>query len=158
MHSVDVSISRTILQLPYKKQDLCADCRKDIEMIQAANLASNMSYNGPFLVRQEDGYWVASLPVSDVVSFMGTDTFDWQEVLVTLKKAVRDNEPSLQKNPNSRLNSFTAYDTGDSPQDIEKAIAKLARAKKDANISVRIGADQATKAIGDTMKKESLEK
>jgi hypothetical protein len=155
MSTVGVSVTGSILQLPMEKLDLCADCRKDLETIQAANPESNVTYNGPFLVRQEEGYWVASLPVSDLVSFTGSDTFNWHEALLTLKKAVKENESSLQKYPNSRLNSFTPYDTGDSPQDIEKALAKLARAKKDENISVRIGADEATKAIEAALKKES---
>ncbi|GAF76800.1 unnamed protein product, partial [marine sediment metagenome] len=158
MSAIGVSVTKSILGLPMKKLDLCADCQKDIETAQASNPATKMSFNGPFLVRQEQGYWVASLPVSDVVSFSGTDTFDWQEALAKLKKGVRDNEQSLQKYSRSRLNSFTPYDTGDSPEEIDKAIAKLARAKKDPNVSVRIGAAEAISAIKAALGKDPSQK
>ena len=147
MSTIGVSVTKSILGLPMKKLDLCSDCQKDIKRAQATNPPTKMSFNGPFLVRQEQGYWVASLPVSDVVSFSGTDTFDWREGLTALKKGVRDNEQSLQKKSRARLNSFTPYDTGDSPEEINKARSKLVRAKKDPNISVRLGAEEALKAI-----------
>jgi hypothetical protein len=59
---VRISISRSILQLPFRKLDLCADCQKDIEMTQAANPASDMSFNGPFFVWRKDGWLLASGP------------------------------------------------------------------------------------------------
>ena len=106
-----------------------------------------MSFNGPFLVRQEQGYWVASLPVSDVVSFSGTDTFDWRAMLTEMKKYVREYEKPLQKDPRSRLHQFMSYDTGDSPEEIDKARAKMIRAQKDPNPSVQIGAEKTLKKI-----------
>ena len=103
MNSVPISISRSILQLPFKKQDLCADCQKDIEMTQAANPVSDMSFNGPFLVWRKDGWLLASLPVSDVAFFPGTNTFDSRDMLVKMKSYVRDHEQQLRNDPKARL-------------------------------------------------------
>lgn len=155
MSTIGVSVTKSILGLPMKKLDLCADCRKDIETAQAINPPTKMSFNGPFLVRQEQGYWVASLPVSDVVSFSGTDIFDWREMLAKMKQSVRTYEKPLQNDPHARLHNFMPYDTGDSPEEIDKARAKLVRAKKDPNISVRLCAEGALKKIDMAMSQNS---
>lgn len=140
MSKIVVSISKVILGLPLDKLDLCADCQNDLKMLQTANQAGKMSFNGPFLVRQEDGYWVASLPVSDLVSFTGTDTFDWRQSLGAFKQYVKDYEKPLQDDLNSRLHYFMAYDIDESPEAIKDELEKLKRAEKDHNQSVKIGA------------------
>ena len=155
MSTIGVSVTKTILGLPMKKLDLCADCQKDIEEVQATNPTTKMSFNGPFLVRQEQGYWVASLPVSDVVSFSGIDIFNWRVMLTEMKKYVREYEKPLQKDTRSRLHQFMPYDTGDSPEEIDKARAKMNRAMKDPNPSVQIGAGKILKKIDMELKKKS---
>lgn len=155
MSSIEVSISKSILGMPMKELDLCADCQKDIDEIQETNPTTKMSFNGPFLVRQEDGYWVASLPVSDVVSFSGTDTFEWRVMLKEMKKYVLEYEKPLQKDSRSRLHQFMPYDTGDSPEEIDKTRAKMIRAMKDSNPSVQIGAEEVLKKIDMELKKNS---
>ncbi len=155
MSSIKVSISKSILGIPMEELDLCADCQKDIERVQATNPTTKMSFNGPFLVRKEQGYWVASLPVSDVVSFSGNDTFDWWEMLTEMEKYVREYEKPLQKNPRSRLHKFMPYDTGDSPEEIDKARAKIIRAMKDPNPSVQTGAERTLRIIDMELNKNS---
>lgn len=136
MSKIMVSISKVILGLPLEKLDLCTDCQNDLKMLQTENQAGKMSFNGPFLVRQEDGYWVASLPVSDLVSFTGTDTFDWQETLGIFKQYVKNYEKPLQEDLNSRLHHLMAYDIDESPEAIKNEFEMLKRAEKDHNTSV----------------------
>lgn len=147
MSAMGVSISKCLLGIPMKKLDLCGDCQQDIENMQAKYPVTKMSFNGPFLVRREEGYYVASLPVSDIVSLSGKDTFDCQEMLPRMKQYVRNYEESIQKNASARLHFIQDYRIGDSEEEIDKARAKLVQAQEDPNVSVRNAAIEALRKL-----------
>jgi hypothetical protein len=69
---------------------LCADCRHDLEVWRSEDVDPNLVFKGPFLIRREDGYFVASLPYCDLIILSPMeDMFDWQEVLLQIKEQIR---------------------------------------------------------------------
>jgi hypothetical protein len=69
---------------------LCADCRKDLEALKSKESDPKLSFEGPFLIRREDGYSVASLPFCDIVIPTPVEnTFDWEDLLSFVKVMAR---------------------------------------------------------------------
>jgi hypothetical protein len=50
----------------------------------------NLSFEGPFLIRRENGYCVASLPYYDVIIPTYVDRIDWAEFLSLARKGTRE--------------------------------------------------------------------
>ena len=129
--TVSAKFFKVLFGKPAKKLELCDDCQRDIAMLQAENRACKMSFNGPFLVRQEDGYWIACLPVCDLISISGADRFDWRQMLAKMKQTVKNNEDFLRENPNAKCCEFTLNETGESAEEKKKMLLKLKCISKD---------------------------
>lgn len=67
---------------PKKQEDLCEDCRRDLEAARQSDPDSHLTFSGPVLVRREQGYFVASLPITVKVSFQPVESFDGRAMLV----------------------------------------------------------------------------
>ena len=68
------------------KRNLCKDCLSDLEKNKADSFDSNLTFNGPFLMRKEDGYSVASLPYCMLLLPEDLENkFDWQVTLDWIK-------------------------------------------------------------------------
>jgi hypothetical protein len=75
------------------KSDLCDGCLSDLEAYKSESANPNLTFNGPFLIRKEDGYSVASLPYSDVlIPAALEDEFDWQKMLAKLKETIKETD------------------------------------------------------------------
>ena len=72
------------------EKELCADCQKDIETSKSGENDPKLSFKGPFMIRGEDGYAVASLPYCDfIIRTPEENAFDWEELLSFLKDKIR---------------------------------------------------------------------
>ncbi len=72
------------------ERELCADCRDDLERGRSEDVGPELAFDGPFLIRREDGYFVASVPSRHILlpeSMEGK--FQWREVLADLKEDIR---------------------------------------------------------------------
>jgi hypothetical protein len=69
------------------KADLCDECLRDLEAYKSETADPNLTFNGPLLIRKEDGYSVASLPYCEYIipQFMD-EKFEWRQLLITLKR------------------------------------------------------------------------
>jgi hypothetical protein len=72
------------------ERELCADCRDDLERGRSEHVGGALEFKGPFLIRREEGYCVASLPSRQILLPQSmADEFQWREVLARLKKGMR---------------------------------------------------------------------
>jgi hypothetical protein len=72
------------------KSELCDDCVNDLENYKSENIDPNLTFDGPFLVRKEDGYSVASLPYCNVIIPQSLlEIFEWQQLLKILKNDLK---------------------------------------------------------------------
>lgn len=55
------SLGLLLFGIPFKS-DLCDDCLSDLEAYKSESSDPNLTFDGPFLIRKEDGYSVATLP------------------------------------------------------------------------------------------------
>jgi hypothetical protein len=68
---------------------LCDDCRRDLAAAKSAVVEGKLSFVGPFLVRREGGYSIASLPGwHAIVVGPVEETFAWREALAGMKRTV----------------------------------------------------------------------
>ncbi|MBN2313822.1 MAG: hypothetical protein JXM79_07820 [Sedimentisphaerales bacterium] len=66
---------------------LCADCRKDLETLKTQTPDPNLVFKGPFLIRREEGYSVASLPYCDMIMSSSEEMkLYWPAFLLSLKR------------------------------------------------------------------------
>jgi len=82
------SITRTFLGL--QRGQLCRACMQDLEEMRKSAQPTRLAFKGPFLVRQEHGYFVARLPGVIHVEAGKLDDFDWQQVLSVTRSQVRE--------------------------------------------------------------------
>lgn len=72
-------------------RQLCTDCRRDLEMYKTEDVGSNLVFKGPFLIRREDGYSVASLPYCDLIIPAPVESvFDWKDALSHIKNKMKE--------------------------------------------------------------------
>lgn len=72
------------------ERELCADCRDDLELAKSENVDPELEFKGPFLIRRENGYSVASLPSRHILLPQSVeDRFEWRDVLARLKEGIR---------------------------------------------------------------------
>ncbi|MFQ6035107.1 MAG: hypothetical protein ACE5NM_04565 [Sedimentisphaerales bacterium] len=73
------------------EKQLCADCQRDLEMYKNEDVGSKLAFKGPFLIRREDGYSVASLPFCDlIVPASVKSVLDWKDALSYLKDKTKE--------------------------------------------------------------------
>ena len=74
----------------FKPPPLCDECHKDIELLKSEESEDKMSFDGPFLVRKEDGYRIYSLPrLYIIIPFESGRQFNWREALRKVKRNAR---------------------------------------------------------------------
>ncbi|MEN6334849.1 MAG: hypothetical protein ABFE01_11355, partial [Phycisphaerales bacterium] len=74
------------------RSNLCKDCLRDLESLKGMEADPDLSFAGPFLVRREDGYCVASLPTCEFCEILGPSglpTFDHRKALDNIKQRER---------------------------------------------------------------------
>jgi len=72
-------------------RQLCTDCRRDLEMYKTEDVGSNLVFKGPFLIRREDGYSVASLPYCDwIIPAPVESVLDWKDALSHIKDKIKE--------------------------------------------------------------------
>ncbi len=134
------------VHLYYGEQRLCEDCLHDLKLAAEVPCEENLSFAGPFLVRKEDGYSVASLPFCElIVPHPVPAEFDWQEALdrtkTYVRKAVgrvRREEGELKRYHEEAFTAFLgASQTAGPTEMLEQDIAALSRATNDPSASVR---------------------
>ncbi len=82
MGPVVVSISRWLIGAQPREQTFCQDCLADMERTRTSSDPPRMQFRGPVLVRQEDGYWVGTLPGLVILDFGPPGEFDWRRDLM----------------------------------------------------------------------------
>lgn len=86
------SLGLLLFGIPFKS-DLCDDCLSDLEAYKSESANPNLTFDGPFLIRKEDGYSVASLPYSDVLIPAALEgKFDWQKMLAKLRETIEEED------------------------------------------------------------------
>ncbi len=79
-----------LMGFPIDRQ-LCTDCRYDIEVSKSEDVGSNLVFKGPFLIRREDGYSVASLPYCDwIIPATVESVLDWKDALSHIKDKIKE--------------------------------------------------------------------
>ena len=85
----DVSISGSIAGII--PADFCDKCKENLRLTAHQEPSSNLEFNGPFLIRKEDGYSVAMLPSYFVLDFRPPELFDYQAELSRARKVMARN-------------------------------------------------------------------
>jgi len=63
MGAITISVSGWLFGAPPRQQSLCGDCTADLALSKSPRIQLHkMSFRGPVLLRQEEGYFVAVLP------------------------------------------------------------------------------------------------
>lgn len=73
------SISRVCLGFQHDR--LCDACQQDLLELRGRAQPSRLTFKGPFIVRQEEGYFVAKLPGAVYLELGDATAFDWQATL-----------------------------------------------------------------------------
>ena len=130
-----------MVHLYYREHRLCEDCQRDLELARRAARDDNLSFAGPFLVRQEDGYCVASVPYCDtLVGASAPEEFDWGKALAQAKAGVRQVLREAEKEGRDlkcEVGMASFYDrpmVETDPLDLERDIAVLSKATHDPSI------------------------
>jgi hypothetical protein len=86
------------------EKQLCYDCQRDLETLKSEEVDLKLAFKGPFLIRREDDYSVASLPYCDVVIPTSVESVsDWTDLLSFLKDTTREeHKAALNKTQKSR--------------------------------------------------------
>jgi hypothetical protein len=127
------------------EKQLCAECQKDLERMTSEDVDPKVSFKGPFLIRREEGYSVASLPYCHVIMSTHVEsTFDWMDLVSLLKDMTRkDLTTSMSKIQKARKRnwhlkwSIRGYWDGSNDKDVpskdptEDEIAILKKATHD---------------------------
>ncbi|GAF99206.1 unnamed protein product, partial [marine sediment metagenome] len=89
---VKFSISRWLLRRRQEEvqAELCEQCRRDIEAAKEQPPSRHMSFRGPALLRQEEGYCVASLPWHVEVSLRPAEDVDGWEILANVRRTIAE--------------------------------------------------------------------
>jgi len=132
------------LVVPPPDLHLCTDCQYEIEVSKSENIGSNLLFKGPFLIRRENGYSVASLPFCNFLIHESTeDKFDWRKALLHIKEGIKtfpkDSKKYLKskkKGPNI-WGLYLPNNKGALPMNTSEALSILTKATNDSCPVVR---------------------
>ncbi len=127
------------------KDQLCAHCQTDLEAWKSEDVDSKLVFKGPFLIRREDGYSIASLPYCDLlIPTSIEDMLEWQEVLLHIKKVIEETFPKdSEKYRESKKKApriwglYLPTNKGASQMSAAKTLSVLTKATNDPNPIVR---------------------
>ena len=75
------------------KSNLCEECASDLAHYKSQSADPNLAFDGPFLIRRENGYSVATLPYCIMLIPQALENeFDWHDILASIKEQCRDNK------------------------------------------------------------------
>ena len=116
---------------------LCDDCRSDLQVYKSEKPDPNLSFNGPFLMRRQVGYSVASLPYCDFLVWPSIEkTFDWRQALEKIKDSIKS-EGFRQKRFGWMFGTFSPDGDETSPQSMIETLGVFTNAADDPNPAVR---------------------
>ncbi len=135
-----------MVHLYFREHRLCDDCERDLAAWRQGPPDENLSFAGPFLIRQADGYCVASLPFCELL--IGSplpDVFDWRKALLQAKTGMRQSVPGgSDKRRRSKTdhrmgwaNFYGQPEENMSPEELEQTVALLTKALNDPSPGVR---------------------
>lgn len=115
---------------------LCNDCRKDLRAWKSVEADPNLAFEGPFLVRREEGYSVASLPYCNFLMWSSIkENFDWQEALEKIKDNIKGEDFKQaymgHKEPGWMLGTFSPDTEEESSQSMVETLGVLTSAADD---------------------------
>jgi hypothetical protein len=119
------------------KKQLCNDCLSDIETYKSEDADPNLVFKGPFLIRREEGYSVASAPYFNILipSFL-EDNFGWQQTLMFQKEVIKKTDFGQFSKKKGMVRSNGLYipkSKEDSQPDMKACLGSLIKATKDPN-------------------------
>ena len=98
MGPIIISVSGWVFGAPPKQQSLCGDCTADLALSKDPRTQLHkMSFRGPVLLRQEEGYFVAVLPFHLLVSFRPIETFDAKEMIDNARRLISEAQAESQR-------------------------------------------------------------
>jgi len=121
MGGVTFSTSRWLFGLPPTAQQLCQDCLDDLTAARQSGPDGHLSFSGPALVRRENGYFVASLPLQIQVSFRPAASFDGRQMQAAAHKALAEAMAKARKGTKKQVLPLVHC-----PDDFEDAPARRA--------------------------------
>ncbi len=121
---------------------LCDDCKNDLQSMKSEEADPGLTFNGPFLMRREKGYSVASLPYCVFLVWPSVEeTFDWQEALKKIKDSIKgddfEQEYSRHKGPGWIFGVFNPDNEEQYQQNMVETLGVLTNAAEDPNPAVR---------------------
>ncbi len=88
------------------KAVLCLDCLCDLETNGSKDFDARLSFAGPFLLRREDGYSIASLAGwHAIVAGDPDELFDWREALSNAKETIRHRRDKISQDKSVKKGS-----------------------------------------------------
>jgi len=119
--------------------NLCSKCQEDLHQPAAQATGNDVEFAGPFLVRHEKGYCVASLAAYTFIMFGDAPQFDWKRQLADARKSVLEHAAELKTDPGSSLCACARITVDDhSPESIASARNVFERVKQDFEDGVRV--------------------
>ena len=121
---------------------LCDDCRNDLQVYKSEDADPNLEFKGPFLIRRQEGYSVASLPFCDFLVWPSIEeAFNWREALQKIKDSVKSDEFKqsyiMQKRFGWMFGAFSPDGDQSSPQSMVETLGVFTNAANDPNPAVR---------------------
>jgi len=138
------------------ERELCADCRDDLERWKSEDVGPELAFKGPFLIRREDGYFMASLPSRHILLPESMeDNFQWREVLAHLKEGIRaaDLRECAKRRSCLHFYVWRRHDQDGSGQSMIDRTTLLTKATKDPSPYV----SQKAAALLEELKREQAE-
>lgn len=136
------------------QRELCADCLDDLEAGKSEDAGPELEFEGPFLIRREDGYFVASLPSRHILlPESAEDKFRWREVLADLKEGIKASDLSecAKKSSCLHFRAGRSYAGDSSAQGAADYRAMLEKAVDDPSSFI---SSQAAKALEELKREE----
>ncbi len=113
---------------PEEYENLCEDCLSDLETVRQSGLDEHLIFSGPVLVRREQSYFVASLPMTVKVSFQPIDSFDGREMFANTRRILVEAIAKAEKTKkNQVLSVVNCLDKFTSITDERAAYERLAK-------------------------------
>ena len=126
--------------IPIKKS-LCYDCLNDLANYKSETADPNLTFEGPFLMRKEDGYSVVSLPYcAFIIPQFLEEKFLWPELLESIKSNSRKydyEQYNKQKNQFWLRGTFTSDNEDNSLVYMDMLRESFTKAAKDPDPMVR---------------------
>jgi len=135
-----------MVHLHFREHRLCDNCEQDFSAWRQGPPDETLRFAGPFLVRQADGYCVASVPFWDIlIASPRPDVFDWRKALSQTRTGIRQSflggSEKRRPSKSDHLMYWATFlgppEKNMSPEESEQTIALLTSALNDPSPGVR---------------------